>query len=1204
MKIINNKGQTPLSLAISHLREDAIRVIEAAEDAQANEPWIDFRLQCPDPADYGDLDPRFIPSRDDPTVYEPYDVPTEGFRIQSLEPTTYESRLERALTFKAAVESRQKETSLKENGSQGESTGDMQPHDESLAGGATDNSNVEVVMADPTSGLVNIVGVIVAKRHVGRLLCFLDIVPLSSVSEKMHPQVLPGLKYSWSFDGLKESLPVAMQLIIGRTMNATIGETNTFAEIGKTKVGQLVHAIGFIDVAEVSEMVSSNRNSSEAVENSERIVDVKCKAIRLLEERVTAYDPTAPFVSSSKESSSSSEPIRMTASASGDSTTVREFESVTGDEISEGSAVLASAKKLVPSPDLHPSRVKALQDKLKKRGNTMLIADFKYEIEEQLRGEREKLGKRPKDKAMRGRAEDSDLEAPEVVLLSERRRQRRSSVTFESTGREEFIDGFKLLRSSTGDASAPERSLEQTRVGPSVRVVNDTASVMEMKAYFDAFLAEAAKVADLLDAPGYPYVVGLDCEWRPRDSVDPADDLLAGANPIDDAKDDIQTSIECFPEQNYDDKIDSMHGRDAGAGDPRNMILTDESIVRKLDELGLKEEKMYPVETLQLSTRERAFVVDMPAMFRTLSRTPTTQSIQDVLQQVIDNPDVDVEPNVDTKSSITGDGSGRKKTKGTETFSIDNMTDLSFSSSKGLVAEQALSAEQQAMRDTLQLIFGDPNVALLGFGVSTDLVRLAASYPTLECFQKVSSVVELSDMSRAVYKSAKVNEISSLSKLCAYAMGAPLDKAQQCSPWHLRPFSEAQIRYAATDAAVLPKLFDVMVDDAPLDSNANIFIKVHKFCSDWKFTIIPTDSLASLTDSSQLQIPFGKVSFKLGNAIAAQRMPHFRFKTIPEIDVDRAIATNGPLWESSPPASGIKPRAPSVRKAETLKLKSTRLPLNFESLQYKIGRRVGSSKTACLDFCASSVPAPILAEQASQIVFERVQRVYAFENAVCLFINALTPGTSASYIKYFNEFFDNGRYISWFLDRKLWNSGDCELALRFKEYGVTYLEGSPSVSRTSARYRWEEKDDFAGNPSNKSENNKSNVESQQSRVHGDNDEDSDQGDDAKADIPGSVLLFVRSGGDPYIYCGRALLLNYKLMNNDNKMVRMIFELIDYESKRAGTKATVGGPDGYEGTHESDDSRTSCLQESEEFLRLVQTHSEEIEIKSTKQAASF
>jgi hypothetical protein len=61
VKIVNNKGQTPRSLSVSHLSEDTVRLIEAAEAAQHAMEWQDFysshysdRNTC-----FGDLDPRF-----------------------------------------------------------------------------------------------------------------------------------------------------------------------------------------------------------------------------------------------------------------------------------------------------------------------------------------------------------------------------------------------------------------------------------------------------------------------------------------------------------------------------------------------------------------------------------------------------------------------------------------------------------------------------------------------------------------------------------------------------------------------------------------------------------------------------------------------------------------------------------------------------------------------------------------------------------------------------------------------------------------------------------------------------------------------------------------------------------------------------------------------------------------------------------------
>jgi hypothetical protein len=61
VKIVNNKGQTPRSLSVSHLFEHTVRLIEAAEAAQHAMEWQDFysshysdRNTC-----FGDLDPRF-----------------------------------------------------------------------------------------------------------------------------------------------------------------------------------------------------------------------------------------------------------------------------------------------------------------------------------------------------------------------------------------------------------------------------------------------------------------------------------------------------------------------------------------------------------------------------------------------------------------------------------------------------------------------------------------------------------------------------------------------------------------------------------------------------------------------------------------------------------------------------------------------------------------------------------------------------------------------------------------------------------------------------------------------------------------------------------------------------------------------------------------------------------------------------------------
>lgn len=59
VKIINNKGQSPYSLALSHCSSETIERIRQAEEKETT--WWNFRLTHSDGLKYGDLDPRFFP---------------------------------------------------------------------------------------------------------------------------------------------------------------------------------------------------------------------------------------------------------------------------------------------------------------------------------------------------------------------------------------------------------------------------------------------------------------------------------------------------------------------------------------------------------------------------------------------------------------------------------------------------------------------------------------------------------------------------------------------------------------------------------------------------------------------------------------------------------------------------------------------------------------------------------------------------------------------------------------------------------------------------------------------------------------------------------------------------------------------------------------------------------------------------------------
>jgi hypothetical protein len=59
VKIVNNKGQSVLSIAISHLNSDNIQKIVEQERLEQGE-WVNYRATHSDGLEYGDLDPRFL----------------------------------------------------------------------------------------------------------------------------------------------------------------------------------------------------------------------------------------------------------------------------------------------------------------------------------------------------------------------------------------------------------------------------------------------------------------------------------------------------------------------------------------------------------------------------------------------------------------------------------------------------------------------------------------------------------------------------------------------------------------------------------------------------------------------------------------------------------------------------------------------------------------------------------------------------------------------------------------------------------------------------------------------------------------------------------------------------------------------------------------------------------------------------------------
>ncbi|NXP23283.1 MUT7 Exonuclease, partial [Scytalopus superciliaris] len=135
-----------------------------------------------------------------------------------------------------------------------------------------------------------------------------------------------------------------------------------------------------------------------------------------------------------------------------------------------------------------------------------------------------------------------------------------------------------------------------------------------------------------------------------------------------------------------------------------------------------------------------------------------------------------------------------------------------------LLEQAEVEGEKEKLPRFIQMLYSDPAITKLGYGMAGDLSSLAATCSALKDTEKQQhSVVDLLTVDKQVdglspehsHEERGVRQPEKgLSLLVQHVLGKPLDKTEQLSNWEKRPLREEQILYAASDAYCLLEIYE------------------------------------------------------------------------------------------------------------------------------------------------------------------------------------------------------------------------------------------------------------------------------------------------------------------------------------------------------------------------------------------------------------
>lgn len=155
-------------------------------------------------------------------------------------------------------------------------------------------------------------------------------------------------------------------------------------------------------------------------------------------------------------------------------------------------------------------------------------------------------------------------------------------------------------------------------------------------------------------------------------------------------------------------------------------------------------------------------------------------------------------------------------------FSLPALIQLNFNNSDRVFLIDCLTlGENKDIIEHLIFILGNKNITKVFYGLKEDLSRIIALFKYHQKdFSAINSIINIHDILCNKFKTDKFSLKTASQKILNLEIEK--NKNLQVSDWELRPLSLSQQKYAAIDAHILMKIYDVMKEENMIIGDKNV----------------------------------------------------------------------------------------------------------------------------------------------------------------------------------------------------------------------------------------------------------------------------------------------------------------------------------------------------------------------------------------------